>query len=194
MMIGLNAGSAVTAKRIKNRSVGVEIGVWRGDTSARFLRKAAHLHLVDPWSVAPYSGNGEFASREEFLRRYAEVVGSTDESRFAAFYDQVHREVVQRFAGDPVTIHRMTSRKFFETFAEKVDWVYIDGLHSFQGCLADLRGAHRIVKPGGSIYGDDYGMRNHPRLGGVTRAVDLFARENGLQVKRLGGLQFEIRV
>lgn len=194
MMIGTNAGSAVTARRIRSGSVGVEIGVWRGDSSARFLRKASHLHLVDPWAVASYDGTGEFAGRDEFLRRYAEVVGSTDVQRFAAYYDQVHREVAERFAGYPVTIHRMTSAKFFATFKEEVDWVYIDGLHSFKGCLADLRGAHDIVKRGGTIYGDDYGMRNHPRLGGVSRAVDLFARETGLKVKKLGGLQFEIRV
>jgi len=194
MMIGLNSGSAVTAKRIRSGSVGVEIGVWKGDTSARFLRKAGHLHLVDPWSIAPYDGPGEFASGKEYLHRYSELVGSEDPAQFRAFYDQVHADVVKRFAGEPVTIHRMTSAKFFETFTEQVDWVYIDGLHSFTGCMTDLRGAHRIVKPGGAIYGDDYGMRNHHRLGGVTRAVDQFAAANKLHVRKLGGLQFEIRV
>lgn len=193
-MVGCNAGSAVTARRIKPDTVGVEIGVWRGDSSELFLRRASHLHLVDPWSVLPYAKGDEFPDYASYLSRYSEQVGSEDPAAFQAYYDAVHASVEKRFSGSPVTIHRMQSREFFARFEGPVDWVYIDGLHSYRACLADLEGAKRIVRPGGCIYGDDYGMRNHPRLGGVTRAVEQFAETHGLAVTKLGGLQFEIRV
>ena len=54
MMLGKNVGSEETWKRIPFNSVGVEIGVWKGDSSEKFLRKASHLHLVDQWSPIAY--------------------------------------------------------------------------------------------------------------------------------------------
>jgi hypothetical protein len=75
--------------------------------------------------------------------------------------------VKQRLAGQPVTIWRMTSAQFFVDFAGRVDWVYIDGLHDYESVKADLYGARQILKPGGVIYGDDYGKK-----GGVAEAVD----------------------
>ena len=51
MMVGRNIGSTETAKRIPKDSVGVEIGVWRGDTTEKFIKNAKEIVAVDPWSV-----------------------------------------------------------------------------------------------------------------------------------------------
>ena len=40
MMVGKNTGSTETAKRIPIDSIGVEIGVWRGDTTDKFIKNA----------------------------------------------------------------------------------------------------------------------------------------------------------
>ena len=53
-MVGKNNDSAHTCARIPTGSVGVEIGVWKGDSSARFLTRASHLHLVDSWSTVQW--------------------------------------------------------------------------------------------------------------------------------------------
>lgn len=163
MMLGHNRAALEVCARIPRGSTGVEIGVWRGDSSTVFLERAGFLHLVDPWAVEPYQDD-DFAG---YLAKYARLTGSTDPADFQRVYDRIHADVVARFQGQPVRIHRCTSAAFFGQFTGLVDWVYIDGLHTFEACAADIEGARRIVRPRGLILGDDYG--NKP---GVTRAVD----------------------
>ena len=131
-----NPGAALVASLIPHGSIGVEIGVWKGESSLDFLTRASFMHLVDPWPDR----------------------------------DEQYREVVELMKGRPVNIHRCTSARFFGTFKERVDWVYIDGLHDYESVKADLIGARSILKPSGVIYGDDYGKK-----GGVKEAVDEFA-------------------
>ena len=99
----------------------------------------------------------EFAVRTRFLHLVDPWPGRDDQ----------YKAVKQLFSGRPVQIHRMTSDLFFATFADSVDWVYIDGLHDYETVKADLIGARTILKPKGVIYGDDYGKK-----GGVKEAVD----------------------
>ena len=187
MMYGKNSDSRHTLNRIPPHSVGVEIGVWQGDSSARFLTRASHLHLVDSWSPVPYTHSDEHGTYQNYLKRYSQLVGSEDPADFQKYYDKIYRSVVKRFHDLPVTIHRKSSTEFFDSFDQKVDWVYVDGDHSYQGCLADLRNCLRIVKPGGQILGDDY--TNKP---GVRRAVDTFVAETGLELNNFYGTQYEI--
>lgn len=186
MMFGKNLGSARVAGLVPVGSIGVEIGVWRGDSTALFLDRAQHVHCVDPWSVTAYEDSDEFGDYRAYLNRYARLVGSNDPREFQKYYDRVYREVCDRFPGELVTVHRCTSAQFYSRFACKVDWVYIDGSHSFAGCLADLEGAKRIVKPGGFIFGDDYGNK-----AGVTDAVFAFANDS---FESLGLNQYMIAV
>lgn len=149
----MNPGASIVARLLPAGAVGVEIGVWKGDSSAQFLLRTSHLHLVDPWPGR----------------------------------DEQYEYVVQRFKGERVTIHRMKSAAFFATFSSKVDWVYIDGLHDYLHCLADLYGAESILKHGGVIYGDDYGKKE-----GVQDAVDEYCKVRGLNLKLLGLSQYAI--
>lgn len=189
MMFGTNAGSNETWKRIPENSVGVELGVWKGDSSAKFLQRAKHLHLVDPWSVVAYEDSDEFGDYEGYLSRYSKLVGSRDPEDFQKYYDRIAESVAERFKFFPITIHRCTTDQFFQLFAEQVDWVYVDALHSFDGCLNDLRNSLKIVRPGGLILGDDYGNKE-----GVVRAVDAFIAETGLTLNNFHANQYEIRV
>lgn len=193
MMFGRNAGADRVVAHLPAGSVGVEIGVWRGDSSEKFLQRASHLHLVDPWSVAPYERGDEFPDYATYLSRYSVQVGSSDPKEFQKYYDAVHASVARRFANSPVTIHRRTSAEFFSSFDALVDWVYIDGLHGFDSCFNDLIASHRIVREGGHIFGDDYGHPDSHRLGSVTRAVNAFARDYCLPMKELGMNQFDIQ-
>lgn len=187
MMIGRNIGSDETWQRIPPNTVGIEIGVWKGDSSEKFLRRASHLHLVDSWSVIPYESSDEHGTYDNYLDRYARMVGSRDPADFQKFYDSIYAGVAQRFDGQPVTIHRTNSRDFFAAFDQQVDWVYVDADHSFQGCLADLESSLKVVRPGGIIFGDDY--TNKP---GVRRAVDTFCSQHDLKLNNFFGTQYEI--
>lgn len=57
------------------------------------------------------------------------------------------------------------------------DLVYIDAVHTYDGCIIDARASHRLVKAGGWMAGHDY---LHPfNEQDVIPAVDaLFGREN----------------
>lgn len=189
MMFGTNPGGKETAKRIPEGSVGVELGVWKGKSSEIFIQRAAHLHLVDPWSVTAYEDSDEFGDYEGYLSRYSKLVGSKDPADFQKFYNKIANSVALKFKDCPVTIHRCTTDDFFDKFNEKVDWVYIDALHNFEGCLSDLRKSRNIIKPGGAIFGDDYG--NKP---GVVKAVDVFIAESDLILNNFFHTQFEIKV
>lgn len=189
MMFGRNKGAKATAARIPPGSVGIEIGVWKGDSAARFLRRdLAHLHLVDPWSVDAYKQTGEFGDYLGFLNRYMPLVGSNNEAAYQVFYDDIARAVAWRFRKAPVTIHRTTSAEFFKQHiggAPSFDWVYLDGSHAYFNVMDDLICAGQVCR--GSIFGDDYG--NKP---GVTQAVDDYVAQRGCFLDVFAGNQYEI--
>ena len=190
MMLGKNSGSNETWKRIPLDSVGAELGVWKGDSSAKFLTRAKHLHLVDPWSITSYEDSDEFGNWQGYIDRYYKLVGSKEPKDFQKYYDSVCQSVRDKFKGMPVTIHRMTTDEYFNSFkGEKLDWVYVDALHSYEGCLSDLRNCLRIVKKGGIIFGDDYGNKE-----GVVKAVDQFVAETGLKLNNFYKNQYEIKL
>lgn len=182
MMYGQNIGTDETWKRIPRDSVGVEIGVWKGESSVKFLKRAQTLHLVDPWSPTAYEDSDEFGNYALYLRRYSRLVGSSHPKDFQRFYDNVYRSTINRinhelkmyFVKQKVTkevkIYRQTSEEFFRTFDEKVDWVYVDGSHAYDVVLDDLYNSLKIVKHGGSIFGDDYSDKKPD----VKKAVDEF--------------------
>ena len=43
MMFGKNPGTDETWKRIPENSVGAELGVWQGESSEKFLKRAKHV-------------------------------------------------------------------------------------------------------------------------------------------------------
>lgn len=188
-MFGKNQESKKVVDRILINSVGVELGVWKGGSSEKFLKRTSHLHLVDAWAPIAYQESKEHGTFEDYLARYRIMVGSDDPKDFEKFYDNVYKEVVEKFKNKPVTIHRMSTKEFFKKFNEKVDWVYVDAAHDHEGCYNDLISSLKIVKFGGYIYGDDY--LNKP---GVKSAVNQFIKETDLKFDNFFGSQYEIQV
>ncbi len=186
-MKGVNFGSAAVIGHIPRDSVGIEIGVWMGGSSEQFLTRARHLHMVDPWAADAYRESDEHGGFRAYLKRYSAKVGGDDAVAFDKYYNAVYDAVVDRFKDQPVTIHRCTSAKFFSEFDGRADWAYLDGSHSFDGCLADLRAAGKLVSF--AIFGDDYRAKD-----GVTLAVDAYIKKTVLTLELLGKTQYMIRV
>lgn len=63
------------------------------------------------------------------------------------------------------------------------DVVVVDGDHSYEGCLEDLRIAGELVNVGGVIWAHDY--RSAGILPGVTRAVDEFCTGPGWKIAKI---------
>lgn len=189
MMVGTNNHSKETVKRIKQGSVGVELGVWKGNSSELFRKKASRLHLVDSWSVAPYT---QLESYQSYLDRYSSICGSKDPKDFKKYYDKIYESVKKKFSNDiNVTIWRMNTDKFFKEFTDKVDWFYVDAAHDEDGVYKDLVNSYKHLKKfnGGIIYGDDYGNKK-----GVVKGVDKFLKEYNLKINNFYENQYEIKI
>ena len=52
MMFGKNPGTDETWKRIPEYSVGAELGVWKGESSLKFLKRARHIPSL-PAPITP---------------------------------------------------------------------------------------------------------------------------------------------
>lgn len=190
-MIGVNNHINETIKRIPAHSVGVELGVWKGNSSQKFAQKTRRLHLVDSWSVEPYKDLSE-EEYQNYLDRYAGMTGGRTPEQFQQYYDNIHDSVVRKFSDNlNVTIWRMDTDRFFKLFDEKVDWFYVDAAHDEEGVYKDLCNtyAHLIKHGGGTIFGDDYGNK-----AGVVAGVDKFINEFGLELDAYGVNQYQINV
>ena len=69
------------------------------------------------------------------------------------------------------------------------DLIYIDGDHTYEGCLSDIENWYPKVKKGGFLTGDDY-IRTVDPVGivyEVKKAVGHFALKNNLEVYEIPG-------
>ena len=204
MYTAINKDSKHVMHLIEKDTIGAEIGVWLGNTSKQFLQKGIKkLYMIDAYSVEPYKDNSEM-SYQEYLAKYQHVTGEFAEAGFMRYYDRVYKTVKEDFElVEEAELHRTTSTDWFEEFLaakghgnpEMLDWIYIDGDHSFEGCYSDLEYALKVVKPGGLIIGDDYYWPNS-KWGkkGVTQAVDKIKDENNLTLIKHGQTQYSMTI
>jgi hypothetical protein len=156
-----------------------EVGVWKGDGAAAILRHTSprKLTLVDPWEHLPQEGSAR--------------AGRAPQQAL----DDIHASVASRFAEEieagQVELIRARSEQAWERFGEgELDWVWLDGDHSYEAVKHDLEALRRIVRPGGFIIGDDY---TYGWWGdGVIRAVDEFAAAVPASLEITGEIFFKI--
>lgn len=149
--------------------VGVEIGVHKGRLSARLLAGNGHmfLHMIDPWA----DSGGSYKKTDDYI----------------AFYSQEQHDEALRKALDAVKpfegrykVHRMTSEQAAPLFEDdSLDFVFIDGDHSYEGCTLDIRLWWPKVKPGGLLSGHDYVAEKNF---GVQKAVHEFLGDKELRL------------
>jgi hypothetical protein len=177
---------SVVLRALRSDSVGAEVGVWRGDFSRRLLRRVRprRLYLIDPWAYASDP-------------RYGDALYGRGGAGSQAAMDQVHDQVVRRFAADisagRVVILRQRSVDAATSLADgELDWVYIDGDHTHDQVLADLEAFLPKVKVGGLVCGDDYGEQGWWD-DGVTTAVAELLRRGDVRVEAVHHGQFVLR-
>lgn len=140
-------------------AVGCEIGVYKGFFSERILRiaKPKKLYLIDTWDEA-YTTGSKFDTQSGHDSRYHSVL--------QAFKTQLDRGTVE--------VLRTTSDKAVTNFApNSLDFVYIDGDHSYNQVRKDLENYYPLIKLNGMLCGDDYEVHE-----GVTEAVKEFCRSH----------------
>jgi SAM-dependent methyltransferase len=128
------------------RSVGVEVGAFRGHLSEVMLSQLLprKFFMQDVWTLGgefspianEYSHKGKLPTK--FARQEAEYR--------AAKFPNTSTVVVEKEFGEFV-------REFDE---EAVDWIYLHCAYDYKTALVNLAMAASIVKPGGVIMGDGY--------------------------------------
>lgn len=131
---------------------GVEIGVASGEFSERILKTGIKLNCVDPWDT--YKDSRLTVERQ--AKNYACTLGRLD-SYIKSGKCVIHKE----YSED-------ASKKFEDG---SLDFVFIDGMHTFDGCALDLIKWVPKVRKGGMIALHDYCPMNR---NGVIKAVDAY--------------------
>ena len=142
--------------RDKGFTTGVEVGVHRGYYSQTLAKTIPDLTLyaVDPWVMPErFKDNGETLTAS-------------------------HKAAIDRLEPLGVTLMQQTSMDAVRYFApHSIDFVYIDGDHSFDGVMGDLIEWGRRVKKRGIIAGHDYTEGT-----AVIEAVDMYVKHHGLEL------------
>lgn len=169
-------------------SVCAEVGVYKGDMSQAIMRVVhpAKLHLVDMWErwYAP-----EYQEQLDPLCLHGPSPADTqgDGPLTADQWKTVHEQLETIFVGQPVKFHIGVSWQVAHQFEDNsLDWVYLDGDHRREGCLADLLSYEPKVKPGGYLLGHDFSFA----FPGVIQAVMEFIQGGKAQMVAIDRSEF----
>ena len=133
-----------------------EIGVAEG-RNAEVLSRSKNitkLFLIDSWTQLAQKGDG--ANRQEWHENnFKEAQERLSESGKGVFLRGLSKDMIATLEDESLVL------------------AYVDGDHSFEGCLNDLRAIWPKIKKGGILAGHDY---LNPAYG-VREAVQVFAKE-----------------
>jgi predicted O-methyltransferase YrrM len=108
-------------------------------------------------------------------------------------YQALKRKLANRIEAGQVVVHRDPSAEAMKRLEdESVDFVYVDGDHSYEGVASDLAAAFRVTKPGGVICCDDYILGAWWK-DGVVRAVHEFLCSKPVVIDTKADTQIMIR-
>ena len=145
-------------QQMKNPVV-LEIGCDIGDTSQFLLdcNEGLKLYTIDPYDdYVDWNGNN-LNERQTLYEHVRE--------RFAPYDD--------RFK-----LYRLTSDDAVDEFQKEFfDFIFIDGLHTYDQLSKDCANYYSKLKPGGIFAGHDYTV-----IEGVNRAVNEFAAKHEKQI------------
>lgn len=154
--------------------VGAEIGVFEGSFSDFLLTKnPKKLYLVDIFEGVCGSGDVD-GNNFKYI----------DLSKSFINLNEKYKE------NSNITLFKGASSLFFSTISDDfLDYIYIDGDHSYSGVLQDLEHARLKIKSNGYIFGHDYSINQNKTKEyysfGVKQAVDEFCVKYNLCVESL---------
>jgi len=145
-------------------SIMAEIGVFQGSFSKviNTLLTPKELHLIDVFKGTICSGDKDGNN----------LIWANLDHEF---------NVLKIFFKDmkSVKLHKGKSEEILKTFSnDYFDVIYIDGDHSYEGAMNDLKLAKEKIKIGGIISGHDYTSK----VPGVFNAVNDFIAQNNLKI------------
>lgn len=147
-------------KRLGEKVTGIEVGVAKGETSAYLLDKCPNIEKlfgVDPY--LPYEDWCRFIDEKEINLQESIAIDNL-------------KSYMDRFE-----FMKTTSEEAIKSFAPgSVDYVFIDGDHSYDQTLADLKMYYPLIRSGGILFGHDI------NLSSVRDAIEKFREDNKIRI------------
>lgn len=132
-----------------------EIGVWKGHTVKRILRKRKLLNLKEYWAIDPWLRMGP---------KHGRMHRKPQEG-----WDEIYFYVCSLMYYFPqLRVLRMTSIEAARIFPKDYfDMIFLDSIHSFDVTEVDIKAWLPLTRQGGILSGHDFGTKAL----GVGRAV-----------------------
>lgn len=145
--------------------IGAEVGVYKGEYAELFCKEGMKMFVVDPWHS--YAGAGRSQKRQE---RQDFLYGHT-------------QRLLKKY--NDCTIIRKASADAVKDFKDgSLDFVYIDGDHSFKHVAQDIYNWNYKIRKGGCVAGHDYfttDKRANNVICHVGPVVDAFVKAFGIE-------------
>tara|TARA_A100001011_G_C14303001_1_gene841716 strand:+ start:584 stop:1192 length:609 start_codon:yes stop_codon:yes gene_type:complete len=161
--------------------VGAEIGVKEGDFSKILLSgwHGCKLYLIDPWE-------------NQDKNIYDEDIHDHESDYHKTQYN------LRDFSGRYEIIRQYSNDAHSHFAKNSLDFIYVDGNHSYEGVKSDLELFYPKLKYGGVMMGDDYHAHDIEKLFGfnfgVKKAVDEFCLEikNNISLNYYGDWYYNV--
>ncbi len=135
-------GLADIAQMLPHRSVVVEIGSWKGKSTwcISYGMKKGVIYCIDPFNAAGEEGSYEIYQNE----KGKETLISQFQNNMQGVHKNVTIEVCKGYSSD------------FVGRIPRINFLFIDGDHSIEGCEFDFQNYKDVVTKGGFIAFHDY--------------------------------------
>lgn len=151
----------------------IEVGSWKGASAIHMARICTTLDLACPIiCVDTWLGALEFWTDPGDSERYGSL-------RRTMGYPGVYYQFISNVIGTghqerivPFPQTSLIAARWLAHHRIQADLIYIDASHDEADVLADIRAYWPLVRPGGVLFGDDWGVFD----GAITRAVEAFER------------------
>lgn len=152
-------------------TVGCEVGVEKGKNAQTMFECIPNLKLfaVDPYKQHPQYSYGAAAYVRHWSQHYLDGVKAQSKKRMQG----KNAIIIEKFSEDAVK----------DIPDNSLDFVYIDGDHSYDFVMLDIIIWGRKVRKGGIVSGHDYFYDNNKegRRAKVTQAVNDYIRVHGIE-------------
>jgi len=135
----------------------LEIGVAQGESA---------FAMLDKFSDLTYTGVDEWLRRVDMEHEANKIKNWSTQKHWDAIHDRVCKLLAP--FGDRQQIVREDSKTALPKLEDLYDVIFVDGDHSYTGCLVDLQNSLPLLREGGSIWVDDLNLKS------VKRAFDAF--------------------
>jgi hypothetical protein len=161
-----------------------EIGTAWGGLAAHLVAHVPNITMnaIDPFLAGYDKDDIQSTTYGNMMRQY----GLTNEGFSKTFADAMESNLNPIADASHATyrLHHKKSLDAAPDFSDaSLDAVFVDGLHTYEGVVDDIKAYTPKIKKGGLLMFNDYGAGNFP---GVTKAIQEFAGKEKKEISVIG--------